>query len=416
MLRTWLPTRSLSLLALFIGLAHASIALWQGNQPLESDEPRYIEQAHNLTQGFFLSADKLELHNGPGYPLLLAPLSSIGTPIITLRLLNTLCALLGTLAWWHLARNYLSHRWALLFTACIWLHPILLRQAGLIMTENFSLLLLGASALSLQRALDRKSNTSTLLSILSLAILSMTRVIFGQVLLTLLSLTLLAIPLLKHTRPILIRTTLIATGSLLLCLPYLSYTKSITGKWFKWTLYTGELMYWTTSHHPGENGHWYSEAEAIHRPELAPNHAQFIQRILAAGPVKAEALYTEKIHQHLQEPLPVLKNYLCNWSRMFFGFPRSFEYERIHSLAAILPNGLLLLALLTAAFLAAQRRNHLPASLSILLTLALIYTGGSSLVPAQPRYFLMAYPLLLLPALHILSRLPWQALAHRSPG
>jgi hypothetical protein len=398
--------------AISCGCIYAIIIALRGNGELEGDEMRYYQQAVNLIRGYFIDPHSQELLNGPGYPLALVPLVKAGAPLLVLRLLNALFAGVGFMAFWKLARHYLSHGWALVFAGICWLHPVLLRQADGIMTEILSQALIGGTALLLVRSLDeeRSSAKSILQAAAMLTVLTMTRVIFGHVTTALLGAAVAAWLVLKSWRGIASRTLCIAVTSLVLCVPYLIYSHSITGQWMKWSNSGGELMYWLTSHHPGENGNWYSEEDAILRPELAPNHKAFFEKVLATPPVHRERLYSEKTKEHLQDPKAVAINYLSNWTRLFFGFPSSFELQRITALGAVLFNGMLLVSLSAGALLAWMRREPLPRSLVVLCLVGLIYMGGSSLAPSQPRYLLPAYPLLLLPALVMLSRAPWQRL------
>ena len=55
---------------------------------LMGDEPRYLEYAQNLLNGYFSAKGKVDLWSGPGYPLFLAPFIKIGFDVNGLRLLN----------------------------------------------------------------------------------------------------------------------------------------------------------------------------------------------------------------------------------------------------------------------------------------------------------------------------------------
>jgi hypothetical protein len=398
-----------------LALVYAAICCWLGNAQPEGDEIRYMDQCYCLTQGYFLPSDRPELLNGPGYPLSLLPLVKIGAPMLALRLTNVLWAAFGFFWYWQLARRFMGQGWALTFGLVCWLHPVLLRQGGYLMAEVMSQALLGAVAYLTVEAVEQRTAKSLFRAALVFAALTMTRVIFGHVMMAMLVFAVLTFMMLKSWRATASRIAFIMGGGLLCCIPYLIYSHNITGKWLKWSTSGGELMYWLTSHHPGENGNWYSEEDGQQRPELSPHHKEFMNQILAAGPVKAEELYAEKIRENLEDPAAVLHNYLCNWSRMFFGFPRSFEPERLTALVPVITNGLVLVLLTAAVVLCWLRGERLPQVFGAFLLMAFVYMGGSSLAPSQPRYLLMALPLLLLPALWVLSRVPWRALVARSP-
>jgi hypothetical protein len=85
---------------------------------------------------------------------------------------------------------------------------------------------------------------------------------------------------------------------------------------------TGELLYWITSHYPGENGHWFSYEEAQTHPDVAPNHAAFFREALAKPVAEREALFKERAKpKPASQPQSLLLQLAVHLSRLAFGFP-----------------------------------------------------------------------------------------------
>ena len=46
------------------------------------DEGRYHKYAEHLTQGFYVTPEKPDIINGPGYPLVMAPMIAAAVPVM----------------------------------------------------------------------------------------------------------------------------------------------------------------------------------------------------------------------------------------------------------------------------------------------------------------------------------------------
>jgi len=86
------------------------------------------------------------------------------------------------------------------------------------------------------------------------------------------------------------------------------------------------------------------------------------------------------------------------------GFPRSFEHENLTRVILVAWNGPLILALIAAILLGWRRWLAAPPEIGLLLLFAAIFTGGSSMAPALPRYLVITIPVLWLCALAMLAR------------
>lgn len=370
------------------------------------DEGRYQCYAARLLQGTYCTPEKPDVINGPGYPLVLAPLIVAGAPLSTQRGLNALFMALAALFSFRSVLPYAGKKWALGVALLTVLHPSVLRVAPYLMTEPLSLACTAGFAWAFTLALrsEKWAWGSILAAGFALGWLTLTRVFFGHVVMAA-ACFLLPLLLWKSIRAKVLRALAILGLAFTMCIPWLAYTKSWTGDTLCWSTVSGELLYWMTSTHEGENGHWFSPGDAITKPELIEHHRELFLPYNAMPVKEREALFKTKAMEQLRaNPIGVVKNWLSNWSRLFFGFPRSFEREELTTMALIVVNGPILLLMLAALLVAWRKRAQMPLEILLLALLVFIYTGGSSLASALPRFFIVVWPWLGLSIAAVLSR------------
>jgi 4-amino-4-deoxy-L-arabinose transferase-like glycosyltransferase len=368
-------------------ICHSDQLIW--------DEPRYLDCARELSKGHLASENNTDFINGPGYPVVLWPFVAAKVSLIWPRILNALFIAVSGVLLHRTVRHYAGMRWATAAALMVVLHPNLLRLGPYLMTEPLTLFCVCAFIWAFTSALRAPCHSWRWIAAASFAFayLIMTRVIFGHVVLVMLIGALGAMLFFKSIRTALARTALISALTFALCIPYLAYTKANTGQNLCWSTNGGELLYWMTSHNPGENGHWFSYDDATTLPELAPNHKEFIVRVNKLTVPEREAEFAKAAREHFQSsPAAVARNWVCNVSRLFFGFPRSFRAEEVIILPIILFNAPLLFLLAAAVLVAARRPRSVPPEIAILFIFALIYFGGSTLASGLPRYFLIITP------------------------
>lgn len=370
------------------------------------DEARYKWYATSLTQGTYCTPEKPDVINGPGYPLVLAPLIAAEAPLIVLRGLNALFMALAALFSFRAVLPYAGQKWALGVSILTALHPSVLRVGSYLMTEPLSLACIAGFAWAFTAALrsDRWSWGPLVAAGFALGWLTLTRVFFGNVIMAATGFLVLML-MWKSIRARVLRALAVLALAFTMCLPWLAYTKSWTGETLCWSTVGGELLYWMTSTHEGENGHWFSPADATTKPELVAHHREIYLPYFTMPVKEREAIFKAKAMEQLRaNPKGVLKNWLSNWSRMFFGFPRSFEREELIMAVLIFVNGPILLLTLIAVFIAWRKRAEMPPEIMLLALLVFIYIGGSSLACALPRYFVVIWPWLGLGIAAVLSR------------
>ncbi|HYF33659.1 MAG TPA: glycosyltransferase family 39 protein [Prosthecobacter sp.] len=372
---------------------YGALAVARHSPGLIWDEVRYLGYADRLNHGFYVSDADPDFVNGPGYPIVLTPFVHAR---LAARLLNAV--LMAGAVWfmWLTVRRYAGACWAAAAAALVGFHPTLLWMGFAIMTEPLAIFCLTGFVWAFCAAL-RGSKPALIGASLLMGWLILTRVFFGHVIMATSVFCLLAWPFLKPWRAALNRTLLIMAGAFLLCVPYLIHTWQKTGQILCWSTNSGELLYWMTSSHQGENGHWFSIEDARDVPEVAARHAAFYEEVYKLPVLTREAVFKAAAMKALKEdPKGAFYNWLCNIVRLAFGFPRSHQPEELRTVVLILVNGPIILFSLIAGGIALRRWRSLPPEIWLLVVFVLFYLGGSTLAPALPRYFVLAVPILLL--------------------
>lgn len=402
-------TRRLEFL-LFVGVLalHGVVTLLASRPDLIWDEGRYLEYAANLSQGFYVTPEKPDLVNGPGYPLVLAPFVALKAPYLAMRMLNAVFMALAAWFSFRAVLPYAGRRWALAMALITALHPSLVRTAPYMMTEPLSLACIAGFGWAFTSALWSVQSRigATFAAAFAFGYLTMTRVFFGNVLMAMLVVVLVLLPLWHAQRRMLWRALTVLALAFGLCIPWLAYTKSKTGDLLCWSTNGGELLYWATSTHPGENGHWFSEEDAQTKPELVANGHRDFYKANYYLPVKQreEALKKRALENIRANPVGVFKNWLANWGRLLFGVPRSYQHEELLMLVLIAVNGPIILAVFLALYFGLRHLRATPPEFGLLAAMILIYLGGTSLLPGLPRYTIVIWPWISIAVADILSR------------
>lgn len=402
-------TRRLEFLLFGGVLVFYVLVTFLANRPdLIWDEGRYLDYALNLTRGSYVTLEKPDIVNGPGYPLVLAPFVHWKAPFLAMRMVNALFMALGAWFTFRAVLPYTGKGWALAVALVTAFHPSLIRTAPYMMTEPLALACIAGFAWAFTHALWAQSwRLSVILAAaFAFACLIMTRVFFGNVLLAMLVVTGGLLVFWHDQRRMLWRALTVLVLTLALCLPWLAYTKSKTGDLLCWSTNGGELLYWATSTNRGENGHWFSEEDAQTKPELVANgHRDFYKANYYLPVKQREAALKKKAFENIRaNPVGVFKNWLCNWGRLLFGFPRSYQAEELTMLVLVLVNAPLLCGVLLAGILGLRYWRVTPPEVLLLGGMILVYLGGTSLLPGLPRYTIVIWPWIGLATAAVLSR------------
>jgi hypothetical protein len=304
------------------------------------------------------------LWHGPGLPALLAPLVALGVPLSGLRLTSPLLMFAAVLLFYRLLRLRLTPRSALVAAYALGLYLPAYYVLGTLDKDPLALLLSVVALDAAARYLTYGRRGQAVVAGLSLGALAMTRLEYGLVITLALGAGLVwwLVARLRHriTRPP-GRWTLVCAIGLLACVPWLSYTYSLTHHLFYWGNSGGISLYWMSSPDPSQLGSWHASHSVFADPALA-GYRPFFRHLATLGPVRADLeLRHVALVQALGHPAKYSLNLLANLSRMFFGFPFSFRTPAVAVAGLILINGTLLACLAGAVRPLVRARRRLPA-------------------------------------------------------
>lgn len=308
--------------------------------PLQGDEWRYIYYADNLLHGYFSPRDRVFLWNGPGYPLLLAAFVKLGWADGA-RYANALWHAAALAYAWLILSPRMRPRWALGGVAMLGLYMPAYEHLPMAQTEVFCFFLTTAwiehSLRAPQSALHRVIASALL------ALLCLTKVVFGVVLMVFLSL-LLVFWLCRREDRIERAYLQQAALALALCLPYLAYTYDLTGRPLYWSSAGPQSFYWLSSPYADESGDWYHHGWVYRNPTLRAHHKAIMdetgglardpslsfeeQLFNMSTPEAADVFLREGVRNVREHPRKFFENWCANMLRMFLDVPTSVRDTR----------------------------------------------------------------------------------------
>jgi 4-amino-4-deoxy-L-arabinose transferase-like glycosyltransferase len=365
------------------------------------DELRYATYAENIVNGFYAPRDTIFIWNGPGYPLLLAPFAYLKVPWIYAKMLNPVFMFAAVCIVFTILRKYMSDGKGLLCSYLFGLYPPFYAEMQYLVTEPFALFLAAAFALLSMKWLRSRQYRYLLTAGVVFAILALTKVFFGYVALAMLVLSLITAKwsvTLKKMAPV------YGLG-LLLCVPYLFYTYSLTGKIFYWAVAGGDQVYWLTTPTPGEYGDWKDGDEIRTLPQLA-EQKEFFDKLATADFVERDkAEKKQAIENLINHPAKVAYNWVANVSRLFLNFPFSYKVQNPIQLFYLIPGAFLLIAILFCVYPLFKCRGVLPPEMVHSIVVFLVFAGGSSLLTTQARYLCTAIPFAFIVIAYVMTNL-----------
>lgn len=379
--------RFLPLLLLYI-----IIVLIASNSNFIGDEGRYVKFAFNLTKGYYSPSDpyRLDLWNGPGYPMVLLPFALFKLPWITAKLLNAFFLFGAVIYFYNTLQFYTSEHSARYLSFIFGIYPLFLRYIHRLLTEQLAVFLVCGVLFHFTK-LHRHTKTSwiqILVVSLYLSYLALTKVLFGYVILICLILFLLVY--LWKRKNTLKKVALIYLFALIWCTPYLVYTYSLTGKIFYWSNGGGIALYVMSSIYEDELGDlrvpYVMESE---------NHQKFFAQLREKDLTNVqwdEAVKKKAIENIIGHPVKYLKNWIANIGRLLFNYPYSYTPQKLSTYFYLIPNMFLVAFAIVSIYFSFIGRRLIPPEIYYLLIFALIAFGGSSLVYGENRYFTPLVP------------------------
>jgi len=371
----------------------AVILATQTNE-FRGDEGGYVSFATNLTHGHYSPRGDVDLWWGPGYPIILAPFVLMGVPFLVPRLLNAAFLFFAVVYFYHSLRLYTSSKYLLPIAYVFGLYPPFLRFLGFLWTETLAVLLICGMTyhfckLGQEGVGGRKHE---LLSGIYLGYLALTRVFFGYVILA--SLILSALAFLWKRRLVFKKALLVCLIAFAVCLPYLFYTYSLTGRVFYWSNSGGLQLYWMSSPYSDELGDWQFRDPAKGHHDAVEKHLAFFEKVAKLPSVERdEAFRTAGIQNIVNHPFKYFTNWLANMGRLFFDYPYSYGPQSTRTYFYMMPNMFIFVFMVLTIYPAWRRRSATPTELHLLLGFALITIAGNSLLSAYTRFFCILVPI-----------------------
>jgi|SRR6185503_9185198 len=374
---------------------------------LYGDEIRYADFAWGILHGYYSPPPPhINLWNGPGYPLLIAPFMAMHIHALYITLLNAVFQYLSVVFLYKALKTITSNKTALIFSLLLAVYPNNLSILPILYTEAFTGFLVSSFIFSATLCYQRKNMWYGLLAGFILGYLVLTKVIFGYVLFIALAVCLVLL-LFKKEKAYYLRPFYILLTALALTLPWLAYTYHITGKAFYWGDSGGMSLYWMSSPYDNEYGDWKLPELTNHQYPISfksaetdvilkKNHSKEMAFILKHDELQQDELFKQAAFRNIrQHPFKFAQNYYYNCSRMLFNFPYSYSYQDSAVIGNILRGSLILWASVLGLIstLLNWRRILWPVKFALAVTgLYLLLSGALS---AYPRQLDVVVPVLL---------------------
>ncbi|MDH3378874.1 MAG: hypothetical protein OEQ39_18260 [Gammaproteobacteria bacterium] len=369
------------------------------------DAGRYLRFAENLTQGFYIpkvdpyGQEAPYLPHGPGYPMYLLPFELLNAPRWIPLIGHAVMSLGAVLFLFNALREYISVRSSTFVCYLAGLYPVYLWYLPVITTEPLAWFLSAAFVWCFVGA-SKASGFAWRYVIgagISLGLLALTKMFFGHVIVFIGISFLTAFVIFRDSR--LLKGAQIAGLALIVCLPYLAYTYSLTGRVLYWGTNGGAQLYFLASPYAGEYGDWVDPPRMFltERSHYYEPHRDFIESLRGMSYMERNDAFRHKAIEIIKEnPTAYLKNWVASVSRLFFDFPRSFKTESTSPLFFIFFNTLWLVPLLFSILPAFAFRKLIPLEVWMAFGIVTVYLGGVSLVSGTPRNVVPAMPFLTL--------------------
>ncbi|MEQ8471324.1 MAG: hypothetical protein RIC35_09060 [Marinoscillum sp.] len=370
---------------------YALVVIFFGEKELVGDEPRYLAFATNILKGYYSpKPPHINLWNGPGYPMLLAPFMVLKDHVFLIRLLNAFLLYFSLVLTFKTIGRLSNKRTAYVTCSILGLYYPIYEFLPTVLTECFTWFLISAICFIAFRLLGaQRSSRKLFISFsITLAILILTKVIFAYVISLLLVMSVFFISLPK-TRYMARKAALGLALSLLFCTPYLFYTYQLTGKVFYWADSGGMSLYTMSSPAPDEYGDWRDGDQLLEDPD----HTEFMIVINGLDPVPRDSAYKAQAVANIKQyPKKYLMNCAANVGRMWFSYPYTDTEQSLTTFFTILPNMFVVVLIGLSLLVATWRLKALPHTLIFLLCFVSIYLFGSTMVSAYRRMFFITLP------------------------
>jgi len=374
---------------------------------LYGDEIRYVDFAKNLLHGYYSPFPAhINLWNGPGYPIILMPFVALHIPDIYTTLMNALYEYLAIVFLYKALGLVTNNKTALISAFLLAIYPNALSMLPILYTEAFTTFLVSLLVYFVTLYYVKGNNKYMIIAGLVFGFLTLTKIIFGYVIIICLLACLVSL-LFKKNRAHYLKSLTILLIAFSVTVPYLAYTYHITGKVLYWGNSGGMSLYWMSTPYEHEYGDWkvpnlsnnqyptlFKSAEGV--AILKKNHSAELKAIIRNDEVKQDELFKQKAISNIKmHPLKFAGNYCYNFSRMLFNFPYSYSYQDGAILGNILIGSLTLWASLVCMVLTGLNWRKIVFPVKFVLLIAGVYLLLSGALSAYPRQLNIIIPVLL---------------------
>jgi len=383
----------LPLLVIYIIVASFSI-----DNGLGGDQNRYFVYAKNILDGGYAINGPLFLWNGPGYPIILAPLVYIGQSLAVLKSLNVLFLFLGIIFFYKTCLFHFNKKKALLFSYALGLYyPNILFSLKYLLSEAFAFFLACGLLYFLNAYMRKPSKKIATFASLFLAFLILTKVVFAYVVVCVI-VFLVVLMTFKNYRKEAYHVLTICILANIMTLPYLFYTYKLTDEFPYYSNSGGQCIYWLSTPYEDEQGEWIlvDNTTFKDRPQYK-NHKPFLNSIDELAPVEKDVSLKEKAIENIKSnPKKFLKNYISNVSRLFLDIPNSYTYQGFSFILVAIPNSFIFVFIVISLLLTLHFIKKIPTMILVSGCFAMVYLFGSSLLCAFARMLFPVLPFLFL--------------------
>jgi hypothetical protein len=378
-----------------------------GSNELIGDEVRYFNFANNILAGFYSPpSPDINLWNGPGYPLFLTPFVWLQVPLIFLKLTNAFLQYFSIILLFKAVKKFTSKKYALIFSFSWAFYYISYQELYFLLTEPLTSFLCALIVFLISRINDSSYSSIKyhVLTGFSIGLLALTKIIFGYVLISMIFIYIVNFYFYDNSKKIK-KIIYMLSLAFLINIPYLVYTYNLTDKILYWGNSGGSSLYWMSTPIEGEFGEWNNHNFSVncgHDPKIpcnaslfAINHSKDFEVINQLVGVAKDDKFKEFALRNIKKnPLKYLRNCISNVSRMFFGIPNSYFYQREQTILRILPNSVIFSVLIFCSVITAINFKTVRVEIKMVVGFIFLYLLFSTLVSAYPRQFYVIVPLL----------------------
>lgn len=396
----------------FLIIALAIALIFKTNGSI-GDEPRYLNGASNLLRGFYSPpAPDISLVNGPGYSIFLMPFLALHLPLISITIMNALLFYFSIILIYKTLQCFISDRIALIISMFWGCFINAYQNLPLIHPEALTLFLVALIIFTIAKAFSKENaswvNKYLLLSGFSIGYLILTKVIFGYVMLFMLSGSVL-LWIFKRKLINQRKGVIILLISLAVNIPYLIYTYHLTDKILYWSSVGGLNLFWTTSPFEGEYGDYQCSLRnldgslssidqlIVDADTLKANFLRKYEEIGQCLPLEQDSAYKHFAFNNIKSyPAKFFLNCFCNVGRLIFDLPYTNRLQEPKYLLKIPLNGIIVVFIMIILIPTLINWRKIPYSIRFLIFFALLYFGGSIIGCSETRMFTPIVPILLL--------------------